>query len=125
MNDGQWWQVEDGFPLLMLERDVCKDLCPGPDGTGRAQPMGMAVVIVIPGVLEGFLEEVTLSWAMEVSRMGFDADTGRRGAIWRTWLGHRWLELEQQGRCGVPEQSSRPSPGHSDNLETYSFFFPL
>lgn len=34
------------------------------------------LVIVIPGALEGFLEEVTLNWASEVSRTVCVADTG-------------------------------------------------
>lgn len=44
---------------------------------GWAQPMGV-VIIVIPGALEGFLEEVTLNWALEVSRTVCGADTGQR-----------------------------------------------
>lgn len=42
---------------------------------GSAHPMGV-LVIVIPGALEGFLEAVTLTWALEVSRTVCGADIG-------------------------------------------------
>ena len=70
---GEPWRMV--FPLLMLERDVCEALSPGPAVMGRAQPMGLAVVIVIPGGREGFLEEGTLSWALELSRRGCSSNT--------------------------------------------------
>lgn len=38
--------------------------------------MGLAVVTVIPGGREGFLEEVTLSWALELSRRVCGSNTG-------------------------------------------------
>lgn len=71
---GEPWRTV--FPLLVLERDVCEALSPGPAVIGRAQPMGLAVGTVIPGGREGFLEEVTLSWALELSRRVCGSNTG-------------------------------------------------
>ena len=50
--------VEDSFPLLMTQRSICKAVSSGPAVMGRARPVGLAVITVIPGGQEGFLEEV-------------------------------------------------------------------
>lgn len=81
---------------------------------GSAQPLGGGVeVIGIPGVLKGFLEEVTLSWALEVSRAVCGADTGHslgEGTVWVSgdMAGEREGEgAEQPGGCETSWQRDR------------------
>lgn len=62
--------VEDGFPLLMTQRSICKVVSSGPAVMGRARPVGLAVITVIPGGREGFLEEV-LSLSFFFALLGF------------------------------------------------------
>lgn len=50
--------MEVGFPLLMIQRSICKAARSGPAAMGRARPVGLAGNFVIPGGQEGFLEEV-------------------------------------------------------------------
>ena len=50
--------MEHGFPLLMIQRSICKAVSSGPAVMGRAWPLGLAGNFVIPGGQEGFLEEV-------------------------------------------------------------------
>ena len=66
--------MEDSFPLLMTQRSVCKAVSSGPAVMGRARPVGLAVITVIPGGQEGFLEEVlslSLSLSFFFSVLGF------------------------------------------------------
>ena len=108
--------VEDGFPLLMIQRRICKAVSSGPAVTGRARPVGLAGNFVIPGGQEGFLEEVLslfflLCWISICCAWAFSICGEQRLLFIELW----WLLLWSTGsrRTGFSRCVSRVHLGLS------------
>lgn len=82
------------------------------------------VIIVIPGALEGFLEEVTLNWALEVSRTVCGADTGHSLGESTEVSSRRWSQCKQKD-VACNDKEAGLIPGTVGTLKLFPFSYVL